>query len=303
MWMSRKNDELDFVQRDSVIPGEGGIMSKHGKGFLFPSPFAKKNLYHVLWCDEYFCTPNYKVDRERLSCFLLMYLMSGEMSVTTNKKTYDLSGGSLILMDLNMPHSYRAKTNVQMQQYMVNGNVLPSYYKLLTENKRQGLVVQQDSRISFLMTSLKNETMTGLPNDHIINMLITEILTLMANAMTVTTSDPIRQAKFYMASHYNENISLDDIAGAVSLSKYYFSRLFEKETGYTPWEYLTEIRMRNAMHVLTHTGASIERIAESCAFCNATHFIRAFKSFTGFTPGVFRRYFSEVPMGIGTIDP
>jgi AraC-like DNA-binding protein len=42
----------------------------------------------------------------------------------------------------------------------------------------------------------------------------------------------------------------------------------------------------------------VENIALNCGFSNAAHFIRSFKSFTGFTPGLFRKYFSDVSMGM-----
>ncbi|MBQ8306853.1 MAG: helix-turn-helix transcriptional regulator [Blautia sp.] len=298
----KQQKELDAVQQKSVIPGEQGIMSRHGRGFHFPSPFAKKHLYYLVWSDEYDCSPGYVVDRESLPCFMLMNLIKGKMRVTVNGKTFLAESGSLVLLNLNHPHCYQAETDLRVQQFMLNGNALPAYFNLLSE-KQKSLVFHRDSKLSFLLSGLKKETMAPVPDDHLISMVITEILYALISGYQTDSSDPVRHAMYFITDHYKENISLDDIAGAVSLSKFYFSRLFEKETGYTPWEYLTEIRMRNAMHVLTHTNVGIEAIAENCGFSSAAHFIRAFRNYSGFTPGAFRRHFLEAPMGIDVGEP
>lgn len=288
--------KLNRVQKESIIPNETGILSRHGRGFLFSSAFAEKNLYYMTWGDEYICDSTYKVDREMLDCYLLMNLLAGKMSLKTEEKTYMLNDGNMVLLDLRKPHFYKAETAIQVQQYMVHGNTLPAYYQLLT--KDNGPVFHKDSRLQFILNSLKQETMMPVPNDHIISMLLTNMLCSLTGSLELIGEDPVRQAKYYMNDHYTENISLDDIAAAVSLSKFYFSRLFEKETGTTPWEFLIETRLRNAMQMLTHSNAAVEEIAASCGFSNTAHFIRTFKSHTNFTPGAFRRHFADVPMGV-----
>ena len=96
-----------------------------------------------------------------------------------------------------------------------------------------------------------------------------------------------------MSEHYAEQISLEDIARELSLNKSYFSRHFRKETGYSPWEYLTRVRMQAAFRLLSASSDSVEVIAEACGFASASHFIRTFKKETGMTPHYFRRQFSR----------
>ena len=183
-----------------------------------------------------------------------------------------------------------------MQQFMMNGGALAAYHDLLTKDK--GPIFHKDSRLQYLLHALGKETMAAVPNDHTISMLITGILCSLSGTLDLKQHlDPIRQAQYYINDHYRENISLDDIAGSVNLSKYYFSRIFEKETGSSPWKYLIQTRLRNAMQLLTHSSYTVEEISFSCGFSSAAHFIRLFKEHTGFTPGSFRRHFSDVPMG------
>lgn len=287
--------ELNRVQKKSIIPNEKGILSRRGRGFHFSSAFARKNLYYLTWSDEYVCDSSYQVDREMLDCYLLMNVISGKMALKYEEKKYSLTDSHMVLLDLRKPHFYRAETVTQMQQYMLHGAALPAYYTLLTE--KNGPVFHKDSRIQYLLNSLKRETIVPVPNDHTISMLITTMLCSLTGSLNLVDNDPVRQAKFFINDHYNEEISLEDIAGSVSLSKYYFSRLFEKETGQTPWDFLVETRLRNAMQMLTHSNASVEEIGASCGFSNTAHFIRSFKAHTYYTPGAFRKHFTDVPMG------
>ncbi len=287
--------KLDRVQIDSIITNEDGILARQGRGFHFCTPFARENLYHLSWSDEYICDSTYKVDREYLNCFLLMNLVSGKMTLQTEGAGWTVGDSDLVLLDLKKPHVYQAETRIQVQQYMLNGSVLPAYYRLLTE--KGGPVFKKDSRLQFLLSSLKKESMAPMPDDHVISMLITNILCALSGSMRGRERDPVRQAQYYINDHYREEITLDDIAASVSLSKYYFSRMFEKEVGTTPWEFLIQTRLRNAMQMLTHSSASVDEIAELCGFATTNHFIRTFKAHTFFTPGAFRKHFNDVPMG------
>ena len=287
--------KLDRVQIDSIIRDEGGILARQGRGFHFCTPFARENLYHLSWSDEYICDDTYRVDRDYLNCFLLMNLVSGKMTLQAEGKQWTLGDSELVLLDLKKPHIYQADTKIQVQQYMLNGGALPAYYKHLTE--KDGPVFRKDSRLQFLLSSLKKESLAPMPDDHVISMLITNILCSLSGSMRGRERDPVRQAQYYINDHYREELTLEDIADAVSLSKYYFSRMFEKEVGTTPWEFLIQTRLRNAMQMLTHTSASVDEIAEFCGFATTNHFIRSFKSHTNFTPGAFRKHFNDVPMG------
>ena len=92
-----------------------------------------------------------------------------------------------------------------------------------------------------------------------------------------------------MDTHYREKLSVREIASHVSLSLYYFSKLFREETDVTPYNYLTGVRLKNAMRMLLETDQTIEQIADICAFCSSANFIRCFRLHTGMTPSQFRK--------------
>lgn len=292
---------LDPVQKNSIIPNERGILEKRGAGFHLCSPFAKENLIYILWSDDYLCTPEYEVNRRYLESYVLFYIKSGKIRVRYEGKTHTASTGDVVFMDLRKEHSYHALTELNILQFMVNGGTTAAYFDYLFASNQP--VFHGNSQISFLFSSLQTELASEPADDHRISLLVSELFSLLARKKSVEVSETTRIAMNYINSHYAEQVTLDEIADHAALSKFYFSRLFQRETGYSPKEYLNRIRLRNAMHRLTSSADSVEAIAFECGFSSSTVFIRAFKKATGdITPNQFRQYFSGTPMGLNRTD-
>ena len=292
---------LSEVQKNSIIPNETGILEKKGPGFHLSSEFAKKNLAHIPWADEYICTPEYSVDRSFLDSYVLFYIKSGDLNVSYESKNYEASTGDVIFLDLRKKHRYNAASKLQIQQYMVNGGPTEAYFEFLY--RFHGPVFQGNNKISFIFNSLYSELCSDDPDDHLLSLLLNELYCNLVKKRAADISEATKLAMDYMDIHYTDPITLDDIADKVSLSKYYFTRLFHRETNYSPKEYLNRIRLRNAMHQLSSSRDSVEAIAFRCGFSSSTVFIRAFKKETdGITPERFRQYFAGIPMGLAHSD-
>ena len=92
----------------------------------------------------------------------------------------------------------------------------------------------------------------------------------------------------YIHGHYQENISLSDVAAHVYLDKYHLVRVFKAATGYTPYEYLLNLRIDKSKPLLLYTAERVEDIARMVGFSNASCFISAFKRREGKTPLKYR---------------
>ncbi|MCA0758052.1 AraC family transcriptional regulator [Paenibacillus sp. N4] len=99
---------------------------------------------------------------------------------------------------------------------------------------------------------------------------------------------PVRQAAAFMEAEYGRIQSLDDIAGSVSLSKYYFTRMFTAATGLSPMDYVTKLRIEKAAELLRFTTLSVEEIAARVGYASGSYFSKVFRARVGFPPGDFR---------------
>ncbi len=92
----------------------------------------------------------------------------------------------------------------------------------------------------------------------------------------------------YLADHYAEKNTLEDIAREFHVSSGKLKRDFTHITGMTVKQYLTELRFRRAAEFLKE-GKSLSDIANETGFSGESHFIAAFRKRFGVTPGSFRK--------------
>ena len=86
------------------------------------------------------------------------------------------------------------------------------------------------------------------------------------------------------------------MASELGLSSSYLSTLFKKQTGVTISRYVLSKRMEAAQNMLKYSNDSYGMISSTLAFSSQSHFIRAFKQYTGFTPKAYRdRYYALPP--------
>ena len=99
----------------------------------------------------------------------------------------------------------------------------------------------------------------------------------------------VERAIQYIENHYSEDISLEMVAEQIKISSYYLSRLMKLEAGVTFTEYLTNIRMKEAVRLSVETMLPLKEIAERCGYYNITYFCKVFKKQTGKTISEYRR--------------
>ena len=92
----------------------------------------------------------------------------------------------------------------------------------------------------------------------------------------------------YINTHYCEDLSLEEISESANMSKNYFSSLFKRLNGMSPWDYITVKRVELACSLLKSTQSSMIDIACECGFNSSANFNRAFKKVTGSSPSGYR---------------
>lgn len=92
----------------------------------------------------------------------------------------------------------------------------------------------------------------------------------------------------YVADHYAQKVTVDQLAELAHLSTSQFTRQFNRLFQMTPARYLTRIRINAACSMLTRTDLDLASIADRCGFHDASHFVKQFKKQMGQTPGAYR---------------
>ncbi|MGN1180762.1 MAG: AraC family transcriptional regulator [Suilimivivens sp.] len=106
----------------------------------------------------------------------------------------------------------------------------------------------------------------------------------------ISYSELIRPALAFMINNFQENITIDQLADLVHLSKSYFMGCFKKAVGVGAMEYLTQLRINAACEALTDTDRMISDISFNCGYSNLSNFNRQFRKIMGCTPNEYRKH-------------
>lgn len=106
----------------------------------------------------------------------------------------------------------------------------------------------------------------------------------------ISYSEIIRPALEYMANNFQEDISVEQLAELVHLSKSYFMGCFKKAVGIGAIEHLTQLRINAACEALSSTEKKISEIAFNCGYSNLSNFNRQFLKLVGCSPNAYRKH-------------
>lgn len=88
----------------------------------------------------------------------------------------------------------------------------------------------------------------------------------------------IRYARLYLQANLHAGATVEETAQVALLSKWYFSRLFQKIYGVSPQAWAAELRVARARHLVLNTRLPLHEIAALCGFENPGSMSRAFRS-------------------------
>ena len=98
----------------------------------------------------------------------------------------------------------------------------------------------------------------------------------------------IHEALTYIEHNFQNEITIEDIAGVCGLNRTYFGKIFKEALGKTPQEFLLNYRMLKAAELLKLTSLSIGDVGLAVGYANQMHFSRAFKNNYGISPRDWR---------------
>jgi AraC-like DNA-binding protein len=109
--------------------------------------------------------------------------------------------------------------------------------------------------------------------------------------------DKILSAQSWANARLRQVITLADWSRAIGLNPVYFGRIFRRETGLRPMEWLNQRRLQMAGQYLSSTRKSVADIAEACGYASPYYFSRVFRRHFGLSPLTYRRRGSDEPVG------
>lgn len=99
----------------------------------------------------------------------------------------------------------------------------------------------------------------------------------------------LEKAMNYIETHYDDSLSVEQIAGEVCLSPSRLSHIFKNELGTTLGDFIAKVRIEKAKQLLRNEELPVLQIALAVGFSDQSYFTKVFKSFEKCTPKAFRQ--------------
>lgn len=233
----------------------------------------------------------------------LYILEHGGHNMLINDSIHYISKYDVVLFKPNVFHKSLKKRNCSRTCVYFTERFLHTYFTeaslkvLLGCFERDVISLSKEAffQIKSNMMLLEKESISDADNR--IFVYVADILTILSKVKDEkvgTSLSSISENFTLMLSYINENYNkiknIEEIAQQFYISKYYLCHLFKETTGLTLIQYINNIKIQNACHMLTHTNLTISQIGELCGFSSTMYFCKCFKQTIHMTPKEFRNH-------------
>lgn len=277
-----------------MIPNEKGVAP--GSDYYIYTPGAQGGDLFLcpLITGYYRYRAGYSLRRSSFNNFLLMQIKKGQCTVETGGQILTARAGQIVFLDCYSPHAYYSQTAWECEWLHFDGPNARGYYHAATEGGSPVITLRDAYRFERYLHKIYLQFRENLPlreallNNYIVNILTELLISRDDDGVHTLSAGIIEDSVAYISGHLTAPLSLSDLAGQASLSPYYYSRLFKKETGFSPHEYVIMARINHAKYLLDFPDISVKDICFKTGFSSESGFCTTFKKVTGQTPSEWR---------------
>ena len=243
----------------------------------------------------------------------LTYIVRGSGYRIVGNSHEHFASGDLVLLGSNLPHTWWGKNEDGSRSEAIviqfSNEFIEPFLRLneghaikaLLESAAKGLRFESDDALVDKLVSIGQTK----EMDSILSLLsILQDLTEKSgsnlcpdayhNVISKKFETRINKVCTYIQNHYSERISLQQVSELVFMTESNFCKFFKKATSTTFSDYLNDLRINEACHLLIYTEDNISKIAQDCGFESLSYFNRVFLKKKRIKPSLFRKNASAI---------
>lgn len=242
--------------------------------------------------------------KEGLEDYQWSYCVEGEGIFNIDGQSYKISKGMAFFFRKGVPHSYKGITGKwKMNWVTFNGAQVESLMDYMEIGSSFIVTLDEESEIRQKYHQIFKTLIRGDYSKE--SMLKISLQLYELNVYMQKNKEPNENPRKnrdyqrlspiiqYMKRHYQEDITLEELAEQIGVTKYYLCRLFKETYDSKPFDYLNQIRIQKAKEYLATQGQmKIKEIGEQVGYNDTSYFCYKFKAHEGCSPVEFRRKYS-----------
>ena len=248
-------------------------------------------------CGHEYCQPGHTWGPGVRDHYLIHLVVAGRGVYQVNGASFPLEKGDLFLAKPNQLITYAADESEPWEYYWVGFNGACANRLVQQAPFKEDCPVHRCQDPGTVQDALYNIYLSRGPEPQCEALMTGYLYIFMANLMKEaaamapsagnTSSQYVLAAIKYIQFNYSHDISIDDIAKAVGVSRSHLYRVFMSNVGQSPIDYLTGYRISEACYLLKNSNLSIAEIAVSVGFFDQFYFSRVFKKIKNVPPSKY----------------
>lgn len=242
----------------------------------------------------------------------LAYIMSGKGKYFIEGKMFDVQEGDLLILNPGVQHEAQSPEHNEegITEFFVGVTdiALPGCKENFLPVKKDGYVMRSgmefQEKVCQIFHLMEAENLSCMEGRYaMMKAYIMQVILLILREQkkvetpsgpyalgTVGKNQVVDQIVKYFQEHYNEKISLDQIAENMYLSSFYISKIFKNKTGDTPIHYLINLRLEKAKQMLEAGYCkNVQEVAREVGYDDVYHFSKLFKKRYGISPSAAQK--------------
>ncbi|MCZ8521700.1 MULTISPECIES: AraC family transcriptional regulator [Paenibacillus] len=269
-----------------------------------PSDYEKSGAAWPLRIGYNEAKPNYHIGPRTTPYYYLLVVLEGRGTFHQNGQSYALRPGDLFCLFPQITHEYYTVPEEPLRKifFAFDGKGAPSLLARLGLHEEQphSAGAADKEAVKLLRSFLDLSGRSGSPSGRrLTDLARLQYLHGIFDLLSVHTADPnvsenrsgvawLQRGKEYLELHYADGITVERAADYVGVERTHFSKRFRQTFGLPPVQYLQELKMKEAQHLLEHTGYALSEIAHSVGYPDLFSFSKAYKKWTGLSPKAYR---------------
>lgn len=275
---------------------EKGVLETSELYFFSPSQTAKRLYFYPISTGHFFAVNGYHLIRNDYDSLLITHIIRGSFTYVKDGKHSTAHSGETVILDCFKEHEYYTRDSFESIWVHLNGSNCVNLYHEIENMAGNTVCCKSPQLVEEILFNVHNvlggeKTMPESRLSMELYHLMTELLLAQnpSGSQTMRYDSLVRDIKYYVSTHLNENLSVKALAERGYMSVTNFSRVFKQQTGISPYEYVLISRLNKAKELLRQTDMSISQIAAAVGFNSDSNFIHFFSQNTGISPKSFRK--------------
>lgn len=225
-----------------------------------------------------------------------IYVMEGQALLSIGKKVYQMERGGCAIIFPGQIHSYHSSNNYRMRLFIFDTGMAASFQYQLGKLRPESPYIDSghvhpDILLAIDRLSHIDEEEAPTLGSAWIQIILNHTFPhlKLTEKNQPESEDLTYQLILFLAEHFKETLTLEFLAKALHINKYYLSHIFSKKLHISFPQYLNHLRVDHACSAMQLTEKSLTEIWAEAGFSSQRSFNRIFREIKGMSPLAYRK--------------